>query len=154
MAVVKFLPDVRRRETYRRLVQPGGPIPPAATAVRGIGDAAAADAPRFAAVAGDLDRVLAGCELAGFGIAGFNLPLLAAEFARTGRRFRVAGRHVVDVPDAYPRNEPRDLASAVRFDLGREHAGAHGALADARAAAVLWTGRWRRTACRGHRPAV
>lgn len=124
-------------DTYHRLVDPGGPIPAEATRVHGISDADVADAPPFADIARDLHDRLAGCDLAGFGITSFDLPLLAAEFARAGVDFRVAGRRVLDALDVYRRMEPRDLAHAVRHYLGRDHPDAHSAAADARAAAEV-----------------
>ncbi|OWK35686.1 3'-5' exonuclease [Fimbriiglobus ruber] len=122
---------------YRRRINPGVPIPPAATAVHGIGDADVATAPPFRALAHDLFARLKDVDLAGFGVAGFDLPLLTAEFARVGLRFKVAGRAVLDALDVYRRKEPRDLASAVRFYVGRDHTGAHSAVTDVRAAAEV-----------------
>jgi len=128
IAVVKFAPG-GATDVFHRLVDPGVPIPAAATAVHGVADAAVAAAPAFAAIARDLCGFLDGSDLAGFGLAAFDLPLLAAEFARAGVRFAVAGRAVLDALGAYRRFEPRDLAHAVRFYAGRDHAGAHAALA-------------------------
>src|SRR5438309_9251712 len=110
VAAVKFHPG-GRVATYGRRVNPTVPIPPAATAVHGITDADAAAAPPFAAIAKDLFGFLAGCDLAGFAVTAFDLPLLAAEFARAGLAFRVAGRHVLDAFTVYRRMEPRNLAS-------------------------------------------
>jgi DNA polymerase-3 subunit epsilon len=42
-------------------------------------------------------------------------------------------RKHVDVQRIFHRKEPRDLSAAVRFYLGRDHVGAHGAEADTRA---------------------
>lgn len=136
LALIKLTPD-GRPVVLHQFVNPGGPIPPAATAVHGVGDADVAAAPTFAAVAAGLARFLDGCDLAGFGITSFDLPLLAAEFARAGVGFRVAGRRVLDALDIYRRREPRDLTRAVAYYLGRDHTGAHSALADARAAAEV-----------------
>ena len=47
--------------------------------------------------------------------------------------FGVSSRRCIDVQRIYHKMEPRDLATAVRFYLGRDHAGAHGAEADTRA---------------------
>ena len=44
-----------------------------------------------------------------------------------------AQRRCIDVQRIYHKMEPRDLTAAVRFYLGRDHAGAHGAEADTRA---------------------
>lgn len=136
LAVLTLAPD-RAGDLFVTRVNPRRPIPAAATAVHGIGDADVRDAPTFAALAADLNRQLADCDLAGFGITGFDLPLLAAEFARAGVSFPLAGRAVLDALTVYRRHEARTLAAAVAFYLGREHAGAHAAGADALAAAAV-----------------
>ncbi len=120
----KTVPFVRR-------VNPGRPIPAGASAVHGITDADVAGAPAFAAVAPDLFATLTGCDIAGFGIVSFDLPLLVNEFARVGLPFRVGGRAVLDALPLYRRREPRDLTAAVHFYLGAERTSAHAALADA-----------------------
>lgn len=136
VAVLTVRPD-GTEESFESRVNPVRPIPAAATAVHGIGDADVRDAPTFAALAPELARLLAGCDLAGFGIAGFDLPLLCAEFARAGAAFALAGRAVLDALAVYRRYEARTLSAAVAFYLGRSHAGAHAAGADARAAAEV-----------------
>src|SRR5437764_3318936 len=136
VAVLRFAPNARP-EPYRRLVNPGVPIPAAAARVHGVTDADVAGAPPFRRLAGELFDFLRGCDLAGFGVASFDLPLLAAEFARIGLRFRVAGRAVLDALAVYRRMEPRDLAAAARFYLGRGHPDAHAAAADVRTAAEV-----------------
>ena len=50
-----------------------------------------------------------------------------------GRDFGASRRRHVDVQRIYHNMEPRDLTAAVRFYLGRDHEGAHGAEADAKA---------------------
>jgi DNA polymerase-3 subunit epsilon len=137
VAVLTVCPDHSVRSFVRR-VNPGRPIPPAATAVHGIRDGDVADLPTFANLAPKLFSLLDGCDLAGFGIANFDLPLLVAEFARAGLTFPVAGRAVLDALALYRRREPRDLTAAVKFYLGGDRNGAHTAVADAgNALAVL-----------------
>lgn len=132
VAVLTVAPD-GTEELFATRVNPGRPIPAAATAVHDIGDVDVRDAPAFAALA----RRLAVCDLAGFGIAGFDLPLLVAEFARAGVPFSLAGRAVLDALAVYRRHETRTLSAAVAFYLGRDHADAHAAGADAVAAAAV-----------------
>jgi DNA polymerase-3 subunit epsilon len=120
-----------------RLIHPGRPIPPEATAIHGIADQDVAGAQPFAAIAPRLARLLEGADLAGYNIARFDLPFLRAEFRRAGVEFAIAGRAVVDVQRLYHRLEPRDLGAAVRRYLGREHEGAHEALDDAEATAAV-----------------
>jgi DNA polymerase-3 subunit epsilon len=130
IACVKIHPDGRREEWVRRL-DPGIPIPPAATAVHGIRDSDVAGLPRFPAVAAELAALLEGCDLAGYNITGFDLPVLRAEFLRAGVAFDVEGRRLVDGQRIFFAREPRNLAAAARFYCETELAGAHNALADA-----------------------
>jgi DNA polymerase-3 subunit epsilon len=136
VAVLKLLPD-GRQEWYHRRVNPGIPIPVNASAIHRIVDADIRESPRFNDIAVELARVLEGCDLAGFGIVSFDLPLMVAEFARTGLPFRIANRRVIDVLTLYRRLQPRDLANAVRTYLGREYQDAHSASADALATAEI-----------------
>jgi DNA polymerase-3 subunit epsilon len=122
---------------FRTRLNPGCPIPPAATAVHRITDHDVRHAPPFSAVARPLADLLGGCDLAGFNLAAYDLLLLTHEFARAGVAFPLAGRAVVDVYRLFTRQEPRDLAAAVRFYTGRDHALAHAAAADAWATAEV-----------------
>jgi DNA polymerase-3 subunit epsilon len=130
IACLKVHPDGRREQWLRR-INPGIPIPPASTAIHGITDADVAGEPRFRELAPELAAFLAGCDLAGYNIAGFDLPVLRAEFLRAGVAFEVSDRRLVDAQRIFFSREPRHLAAAARFYCQSEHAGAHGALADA-----------------------
>ncbi|HSV92856.1 MAG TPA: 3'-5' exonuclease, partial [Desulfobacterales bacterium] len=113
-----------------RRVNPCLPIPAGATEVHGITDADVADCPTFASLSRSLFAALDPCDLAGFGIRRFDVPLLVAEFHRCGMAFDVRGRYLVDLLSIFHHEEPRDLAGAVRFYLGRELGRAHSAQAD------------------------
>jgi DNA polymerase-3 subunit epsilon len=80
IACVKVHPD-GRRETWHKRVNPGIPIPSSSTAIHGIGDADVTGQPRFADIAGELGAFL-GCDLGGYNITGFDLPVLRTEFLR------------------------------------------------------------------------
>lgn len=115
---------------YTRRVNPGIPIPAGATAVHGIHDADVAEEPPFGDILPEVDRLLEGADLAGFNVISYDLPLLEAEYSRAGRPFRRDGRRLVDAQRIFHLREPRTLSGAVRFYVGREHEGAHGAEAD------------------------
>jgi len=134
IATVTLHPDGSRASWARR-VNPGRAIPAGATAVHGIRDVDVRDAPPFARLAPELLARLAGADLSGFNVLGFDLPFLAREFGRAGHAFPADGTRVVDALAVYRLRERRDLTAAVAFYCGREHAGAHGALADSEAAA-------------------
>lgn len=126
--------------TFDLRVNPGIPIPREATEIHGISDEDVASSPRFAEVAPDVESFFEGADLAGYNIRGFDVPLLAKEFERAGRTFPMEGRRIVDAQTIFFRKEPRDLAAAVRVFAGREHAGAHAALADVVASAEVLAG--------------
>jgi DNA polymerase III subunit epsilon len=118
-------------------LNPGIPIPLAATAVHGICDEDVAGCASFADVAKHLFVIFEAGDLAGYNIKKFDLPLLIAEFARCGRDFSVTGRRIIDVLQIFYEQEPRDLAGAMRFYCGRDHSESHSARHDAVAAAEV-----------------
>lgn len=129
IAVVKCLPKGSIKD-FHHLLNPEIPIPPSSTDVHGITDADVALAPTFAQIASRLVAFLDGCDLSGFNVRRFDLPLLLQEFHRCGMSFDTEGRRVVDVQTIFHMREPRDLSAALRFYCDREHSGAHGAMAD------------------------
>ena len=136
LAIIRLAPGGDVMEKVRRF-NPGIPIPPEATAVHGITDADVADEPPFPSRARALAQLLEPCDLAGFNVRRFDLPMLMAEFQRAGVPFDPKARRVVDVQMIFHREEPRDLSAAVRFYLGRDLEDAHSALADIRATAAV-----------------
>ena len=116
--------------SHSRRVNPGRPIPAEATAVHGITDEDVAHEPSFRDIAPRLARFLDGCDLAGFNIGGFDIPVLEAEFRRAGLVFSMEGRRIVDAQGIFHHYERRDLAAAVRFYTGRDIEDAHSAQGD------------------------
>ena len=96
--------------------------------MHGITDGDVAGRPPFPGIAPRLATFLDGCDLAGFGIARFDLPLLEAEFARAEIGFSIADRRVVDALSIFHDRERRDLSAAVEFYTGRPIEDAHSAL--------------------------
>lgn len=125
------------REVRTRKVNPERPIPPAATAVHGITDDDVRECPPFRQIARSFLDFVEGADLAGFNVSRFDIPLLDREFRDCGLDFGTGSRRVIDVMTIFHRMEPRDLSAAVRFFLGREHTGAHGAEADVEATAEV-----------------
>lgn len=136
ISILKVWPDRRSRRHTRR-VNPGVAIPPEATAIHGITDADVADAPAFGDLADRLLAWLEGCDLCGFNLKRFDLRLLHCEFQRAGRTFVIEGRALIDAQEIFHAYEPRNLAAAVRFYLGRDHEDGHAAAADVEATAAV-----------------
>jgi len=136
LAVIRVTPQGDVLEAVRRF-NPEIPISPDATAVHGITDEDVAEEPSFAARAKSLAELLEPCDLAGFNIRRFDIPLLLAEFKRAGVPFSIQGRHLIDAQVIFHREEPRNLSAAARFYLSREHEEAHTALGDIRTTAAV-----------------
>ena len=132
LAAVRVDPD-GTETTKCWLLNPGVPIPAETTAIHGISDEIVKNCPTFADRAEEIWAFFENADLGGFNSDRFDVPCLEEEFARVGRNFGASQRRHVDVQRIYHRMEPRDLSAAVRFYLGRDHAGAHGAEADAKA---------------------
>ncbi|MCA9739606.1 MAG: 3'-5' exonuclease [Gemmatimonadota bacterium] len=137
LAVLIVHPDGTVEERERRF-NPEMPIPPEASRVHGITDADVADEAPFRQRARALAEVLDPCDLAGFNIRRFDLPMLITEFRRAGITFDVRSRRLIDVQLIFHREEPRDLTAAAQFYLGRTPEDAHTALADIRTSADVF----------------
>ena len=129
ISVARYAPDVET-DVRTRLINPEMPIPPESIEIHGITDADVADKPTFRQIAKSFFDYLDGCDLAGFNIIQFDIPLLIAEFARSGLAFSMAGRQVIDCYQIFRRMEPRTLEAALRFYCNEEHANAHDSEAD------------------------
>jgi DNA polymerase-3 subunit epsilon len=139
LAAVKIAPG-EATVAYVKRVHPGVRIPREATAVHGISDEDVRDLPSFAVAAPEVVAFFAGCDLAGYNVRQFDLPVLVRECDRAACPFPLEGRRVIDAQTIFFKKEPRDLAAAVRLFAGREHAHAHDALSDVVATAEVLVG--------------
>jgi len=145
LCILRIRPDHSQATLTFRL-NPGMPIPPETTAIHGISDADVKDCPRFEQIAMEVADFLEGCDLGGFNILRYDIPMLAEEFTRAGIVFITETRRVLDVQRIYHRKEPRDLSAALKFYCGDEHLDAHGAEADVLATIRTFEGQLERYA--------
>jgi DNA polymerase-3 subunit epsilon len=136
LAIIKVTPRGDVLERVRRF-NPLMPIPAEATAVHGITDEDVRSEATFAQRARSLADLLDGCDLAGFNVRRFDIPMLVAEFRRADVAFDARARRIVDIQAIFHREERRDLSAAARYYLGREHPEAHSALGDIRTSAAV-----------------
>ena len=118
------------RNLRTRRINPTIPISPQATAVHGISDNDVDNEPTFRQVSKSLLAFLDGCDLSGFNIERFDLPLLVQEFERVGVRFPETPVNVIDSWRIFLAMEPRDLAAACRYYCQRDLTLAHTAEAE------------------------
>ena len=145
LAIVRFEPNIkpagRRRpqkpRSFVRNFHPGRPVPAAATAVHGIGDEDVADAPPFGEVARWLAAEFAECDVAGFNVRRFDLPLLVHEMQRCGVELDLSGSRILDAYEIFTHFQPRTLEAAHLDYCGKEHKDSHHALGDVLATAAV-----------------
>jgi len=121
-------------------VNPGIPIPAAATNIHGITDEDVADKPGFRQYASSIRDFLGDCDIGGFSAKRFDVPILEAEFRRADIEFSRRGRHILDAQVIYHKLDPRDLAAAYRKYCGKQLEGRHTSEGDVRAAIEVLEG--------------
>ncbi len=126
-----------REESKTRLINPEMPIPEDAIEVHGITDEKIADEPTFRQIAKGFSEFLDDCDLCGFNIKGYDLPLLEAEFSRVGVEFSRSGRRIIDTKTIFHKFHPRNLEAAYREYCGKELKNSHASDVDARASAEI-----------------
>lgn len=135
LAAIKICPDGTQEERCRRF-NPLRPIPAEATAVHGISDSDVKDLPPFSRYAkgeNGIAAFFAGCDMGGFNIISFDIPLLKAELERAGENLDITDIAVVDAFRIFTTKEPRTLEAALKFYCGRDHLDSHSALGDVKA---------------------
>ena len=112
-------------------VNPECPIPEEASSVHGITDEMVKDQPIFKQISKEIYNFIEGCDLGGYNIDKFDLPLLVEEFIRSGIDVSSFVKvKTVDVQTIFFKKEPRDLSSALKFYCNKDHGNAHTALDD------------------------
>jgi DNA polymerase-3 subunit epsilon len=129
LCFIIIAPD-KSQTTHIYKINPQIPIPTEVVAIHGISDADVVDCPTFPELAQEISDVIEGCDLGGFNIGRFDIPMLAEEFKRAGITFEIESRRILDAQRIFHRKEPRDLSAALSFYCGEVHTGAHGAEAD------------------------
>ena len=132
ISMVKLHPD-KSEEIKTLRVNPGMHIPEETSAIHGIYDIDVADKPTFAQCAGEIRDFLKNCDLAGYNLLKFDVPLLVEEFLRNDMDFDLRGIRIIDVQNIFHKMEPRTLVAAYKFYCGKPLTNAHSAEADARA---------------------
>lgn len=129
LAACKISPDATE-ESFYQLINPQMPIPPDATAVHGITDEMVKDKPTFQVLAGAIEGFFRGCDLGGFNVSNFDVPLLHEEFCRCafdGEALDLSQAIIIDAGTIFKRKEERTLTAAYKFFCGQVMSNAHNA---------------------------
>jgi DNA polymerase-3 subunit epsilon len=111
ISTIKILPD-STKIFVTNLINPEVEITPEAHRVHGISKKDVKNEKPFSNYSDSIANHLAGCDLIGFGIKRFSLPLLRKEFRKSKTYFSIKSRSVLDLMNIYHKIEPRDYSSA------------------------------------------
>lgn len=129
LSFVKLMPNGEKIHRTMRL-NPGKPIPHETSLIHGIYDEDVKEAPKFKDIGKELVKFLEGCDLAGYSIIKFDVPMLVEEFLRADIDFDISRRKLIDAQKIFHLMEKRTLAAAFKFYCGKMLDGAHNAEAD------------------------
>lgn len=132
IGIVKIYPN-GNEESLISLINPSIPIPPETIKIHGITDADVAGSPHFREFAQKLFEFIKDCDLGGFAIKKFDLPILEAEFQRAGIFYSRQEKKIIDILIIYHEFEPRDLRAAYKKYCNKDLEIAHRAETDVRA---------------------
>lgn len=133
LAMVKWR-NRRIIDEFSLQINPQMPIPVAATEIHKITDENVKDCPIFKDIAGMVHAFILDCDLSGFNIMGFDVPMLYNEFERAGIAWDYKKHEYIDVFRAYKSVYPDNLMGAYKRLFGEEFDAAHSATADIKAA--------------------
>ena len=111
-------------------INPEMHIPEQISEIHGIYDKDVADKPTFKEVAEEIREFIRGCDLAGYNMQKFDVPLLMEEFLRIDMDIDMRNTRLVDVQNIFHRMEQRTLKAAYKFYCGESLENAHSAEAD------------------------
>lgn len=97
---------------------PGREISKEATAVHGLTIEDLRNEKTFEEEAHNIYQLFIGCDIAGFNIENFDLPILVEEFLRCGFEFPPREARVIDAFKIFKVQEPRDLEAAYKYYCG------------------------------------
>lgn len=139
ISLVKITPENEKIVRTKRF-NPQMPIPPEASAVHGITNAMVANEGLFSDFATPLVAWLEGCDLGGFNIVGFDIPMLTNEFRRAGIDWNTENCKILDAFVIYRKMCPRTLTEAYKFYCKGNLENAHSAEADILATVDVFKG--------------
>lgn len=136
ICMIKVHPNGEQEEFYSR-VNPTIQIPERAAEIHGLDNTMLSMEPTFAEIAHKVKSFIEGCDLGGYNIIKFDIPLLSEEFYRAGISHSFRQHKVFDSYLIWVKCESRDLTGAVKRFLGEEMVNAHRAKADVEATSKI-----------------
>lgn len=136
--MMKVHPDGNRDSWYSLINPEGRQSSKEAIDKHGILNEDLEDQDTFSYLAPEILSFIQGCDLGGYNVMSFDLPLLAEEFLRAGVPFNHRDHKVLDSLAIYRHYEPRNLEAAYKKYTGKTLNNAHSAQADVEATVEIF----------------
>jgi DNA polymerase-3 subunit epsilon len=138
MYMYKENPDGTTEEFYSRFNPYPVPVSTEAESVHGISSVDLQNEPNFSEKTKEVIQFIQGCDLGGYNIIHFDIPMLYEEIYRaTGETYNFKDHRIFDSYKIWIKSETRTLTGAVKRYLNRDHEHAHSAKADVLATAEI-----------------
>ena len=119
-----------RKNTFTFRINPEIPIPSENSKIHGIYDKDVKNLPSFKKVGNKIKKLLYKCDLVGFNILKFDLPILIEEFKNNKISFSINDINIIDVQKLYHLMEKRNLSSAYKFYCNKTLKNSHSSFSD------------------------
>ncbi len=119
-----------RKNTFTFRINPEIPIPSENSKIHGIYDKDVKNSPSFKKVGNKIKKLLYKCDLVGFNILKFDLPILIEEFKNNKISFSINNINIIDVQKLYHLMEKRNLSSAYKFYCNKTLKNSHSSFSD------------------------
>jgi DNA polymerase-3 subunit epsilon len=138
MYMYKENPDGTTEEFYSRFNPYPVLVSPEAESVHGMSNEDLQNEPQFSEKVNEIIQFIQGCDLGGYNILSFDIPLLFEEIYRANETvYNFKDHGIFDSYKIWIKSESRTLSGAVQRYLNRDHENAHSAKADVLATAEI-----------------
>jgi len=119
-----------KKNTFTFRINPGIPIPLEISKIHGIYDKDIKNSPSFKNVGNEIKQLIYKCDLVGFNILKFDLPILIEEFKNNKISFSINNVNIIDVQKLFHLMEKRNLSAAYKFYCNKTLKNSHSSFND------------------------
>lgn len=119
-----------KKNSFTFRINPGIPIPLESSKIHGIYDNDVKNSSSFKEVGDQIKQLLYKCDLVGFNILKFDLPILIEELKNNKINFPINNINIIDVQKLYHLMEKRNLSAAYRFYCNKTLKNSHSSFSD------------------------
>jgi DNA polymerase-3 subunit epsilon len=130
ICAIKINPDKNKERFYSLINPEGKEISEGAQEKHQILPSDLEDEPTFKELADDILAFFKDCDLGGYNVGKFDIPMLNEEFLRCGKFFDVRNSKIIDPYVIVTKKEPRTLEGVYKHYTGKEMENAHKAEVD------------------------